>query len=59
MTYYTMRVEGIDRLRGLAVSAVILYHFYVLLDLASLPSFRYVHALGEFGVSLFLLLVGI
>jgi len=53
-----MRLEGIDILRGTAVSTVILYHFYVLLNLSSLNSFTYIHSFGEFGVSLFFIISG-
>jgi len=53
-----MRLEGIDILRGLAVSTVIVYHFYVLLGLTSLDSFTYIHSFGEFGVALFFIISG-
>lgn len=53
-----MRLAGIDTLRGVAVTSVVLYHFYVLLDLSTLPSFKYIHALGQLGVSLFFIISG-
>jgi len=53
-----MRLAGIDILRGYAVTTVIIYHFYVLLDLSTVASFHYIHALGQLGVSLFFIISG-
>ncbi len=54
----TLRLDGIDVLRGLAVSCVILYHFCVLLGLVHNDYFPYVHALGALGVPLFFVISG-
>ncbi|PHS35768.1 MAG: hypothetical protein COB07_12930 [Sulfurovum sp.] len=53
-----MRLEGIDLLRGMAVSAVIIYHFFVILGLINSPIFPYIHSFGLFGVSLFFVISG-
>lgn len=53
-----MRLEGIDFLRGFAVSTVIIYHFFVLLNLMGDPLFPYIHFFGQFGVSLFFVISG-
>jgi len=53
-----MRLIGIDILRGLAVSIVIIYHFYILLDYSSASSFQYIHFFGQLGVSLFFIISG-
>ena len=53
-----MHLLGIDILRGIAVSTVVIYHFYILLGYATHGSFRYIHSLGELGVSLFFVISG-
>lgn len=53
-----IRLDGIDLLRGLAVSFVIIYHFFVLLGLNGSPLFTYVHSFGVLGVSLFFVISG-
>ncbi len=53
-----LRLDGIDILRGVAVTGVIIYHFYVLLGLMHLGSFAYVHAFGLLGVPLFFIISG-
>jgi len=53
-----MRLEGIDLLRGIAVSVVILYHFPVILGLTSASIFQYIYALGLLGVPLFFIISG-
>ncbi|MDD5373388.1 MAG: acyltransferase [Sulfurimonas sp.] len=50
--------EGIDFLRGTAVLGVVVYHFFVILNLGNLPLFPYIHYLGLFGVSLFFVISG-
>jgi peptidoglycan/LPS O-acetylase OafA/YrhL len=52
------RLDGIDILRGTAVSAVILYHFYVLLGFTQTASFSYVKQFGSIGVPLFFVISG-
>ncbi len=53
-----MRLDGIDLLRGLAVSTVIVYHFFAILGLQGSPYFHYIHSFGIFGVSLFFIISG-
>jgi len=53
-----MRLEGIDLLRGIAVVAVIFYHFFAILDPVNNSIFPYVHSFGLFGVSLFFIISG-
>jgi len=53
-----MRLEGIDLLRGIAVSVVIFYHFSVILGLTDAPIFQYIYALGLLGVPLFFIISG-
>ncbi len=54
----SLRLDGIDLLRGLAVSSVIVYHFFAILGLQGNPYFHYVHSFGLFGVSLFFVISG-
>ena len=53
-----MRLEGIDILRGLAVSVVILYHFFELLELHTHSLYPYIYSLGLLGVPLFFIISG-
>ncbi|MEA1879929.1 MAG: acyltransferase [Campylobacterota bacterium] len=53
-----MRLHGIDILRGLAVSVVVLYHFYALLDLHHHGTYPIVYTLGQLGVPLFFVISG-
>ncbi len=53
-----MRLEGIDLLRGVAVSSVVIYHFFVILGLEGRSSFHLVSSFGIFGVSLFFVISG-
>jgi peptidoglycan/LPS O-acetylase OafA/YrhL len=53
-----LRLDGIDILRGVAVTGVVLYHFFVLLDLTQSSFFSYVHAFGSLGVPLFFIISG-
>ena len=53
-----MRLDGIDLLRGTAVSAVIIYHFFAILGLQGSPYFHFIHSFGLFGVSLFFVISG-
>jgi peptidoglycan/LPS O-acetylase OafA/YrhL len=53
-----MRLEGIDYLRGLAVSFVIVYHFFDLLGLQENVLYTYAYALGQLGVPLFFIISG-
>ncbi len=53
-----MRLAGIDYLRGIAVLAVLVYHFFVLMHLQRSSLFGYVHFFGLFGVSLFFVISG-
>ena len=53
-----MRLDGIDNLRGIAVIAVVLYHFFVLLELTQSHLFPYIHAFGLIGVPLFFIISG-
>ena len=53
-----MRLEGIDILRGVAVSVVILYHFFELLGLHSSPLYPFVISIGQIGVPLFFVISG-
>jgi len=53
-----IRLDGIDILRGIAVSGVVMYHFFVLLDLVHNPYFAYIHAFGSLGVPLFFVISG-
>ena len=52
-----MRLHGIDTLRGLAVVAVVFYHFFVLLGIDNSIS-SYIHSLGLLGVPLFFIISG-
>ena len=54
----SIRLDGIDILRGMAVSGVVVYHFFVLLDLTQNSFFPYVHAFGLLGVPLFFIISG-
>jgi len=53
-----MRLDGIDILRGLAVSIVVVYHFFVLLELTAGPAFPYINTLAYLGVPLFFVISG-
>jgi peptidoglycan/LPS O-acetylase OafA/YrhL len=53
-----MRLEGIDLLRGIAVSAVIIYHFFELLGLSSYTLYPYITSIGQIGVPLFFIISG-
>jgi len=53
-----MRLDGIDILRGFAVTTVIVYHFFVLLELTNNTMSPYVHAFGSLGVPLFFVISG-
>ena len=53
-----MRLEGIDFLRGIAVSLVVTYHFFVILGLNNSSYFKYIHSFGLLGVSLFFIISG-
>ncbi len=53
-----MRLEGIDLLRGIAVSVVVFYHFAVILGLTDSPIFQYIYSLGLLGVPLFFIISG-
>lgn len=53
-----MRLEGIDLLRGIAVSAVVIYHFFELLGLQSSAYYPYVASIGQLGVPLFFIISG-
>ena len=53
-----MRLEGIDILRGLAVSVVVLYHFFELLGLHNSPYYPFVISIGQIGVPLFFVISG-
>lgn len=53
-----MRLEGIDLLRGLAVSVVVLYHFFELLGLHNSPYYPFVISIGQIGVPLFFVISG-
>jgi len=53
-----LRLDGIDILRGVAVTGVVLYHFFVLLDLTQSSFFPYIHAFGSIGVPLFFIISG-
>jgi len=53
-----LRLDGIDLLRGVAVSSVVVYHFFAILGLQGSPYFHYVHSFGLFGVSLFFVISG-
>lgn len=53
-----MRLDGIDILRGTAVSVVVLYHFYALLDLHGHSMYPIVYILGQLGVPLFFVISG-
>jgi peptidoglycan/LPS O-acetylase OafA/YrhL len=53
-----MRLEGIDILRGLAVSVVILYHFFELLGLHNSTYYPFVISIGQIGVPLFFVISG-
>ena len=52
------RLDGIDILRGIAVIAVIIYHFFVILGLSHNNIFPYIHAFGSIGVPLFFIISG-
>ena len=53
-----IRFDGIDALRGIAVSGVVLYHFFVLLGFGINPMFPYIHTFGSLGVPLFFIISG-
>ena len=53
-----MRLEGINLLRGLAVSVVVLYHFFELLELHNSPYYPFVISVGQIGVPLFFVISG-
>lgn len=53
-----MRLEGIDLLRGIAVSVVIIYHFFELLGLHGSPLYPYITSIGQIGVPLFFIISG-
>jgi peptidoglycan/LPS O-acetylase OafA/YrhL len=53
-----MRLGGIDLLRGIAVSAVIIYHFFELLGLSSYALYPYITSIGQIGVPLFFIISG-
>ncbi len=53
-----MRLEGIDLLRGIAVSVVVFYHFAVILGLTDSPIFQYIYSFGLLGVPLFFIISG-
>jgi peptidoglycan/LPS O-acetylase OafA/YrhL len=53
-----VRLDGIDILRGIAVSAVIVYHFFVILGKTAHPLYPYVEAFGHIGVPLFFVISG-
>ena len=53
-----MRLEGIDLLRGIAVSAVIIYHFFELLGLSNSTLYPYATSIGQIGVPLFFIISG-
>ena len=50
-----MRLDGIDTLRGFAVTVVVIYHFFVLLGLDNILS-PYIHSFGLLGVPLFFII---
>jgi len=52
-----LRLDGIDTLRGFAVTAVVIYHFFVLLGLDNILS-PYIHSFGLLGVPLFFIISG-
>ena len=53
-----MRLDGIDILRGIAVIAVIMYHFFVLLGLTGYSVYPYIKTFGSMGVPLFFIISG-
>ena len=53
-----MRLEGIDILRGLAVTLVVLYHFFELLGLQHHILYPYISSIGQLGVPLFFIISG-
>jgi len=53
-----MKLEGIDLLRGIAVTVVILYHFFELLGLHDYALYPYVTSIGQLGVPLFFIISG-
>ena len=53
-----MRLEGIDILRGTAVSVVVLYHFFELLGLQNSTYYPFVISIGQIGVPLFFVISG-
>jgi len=53
-----MRIEGIDLLRGLAVSVVVLYHFFEILKLHNHFLYPYITSIGQIGVPLFFIISG-
>jgi len=50
-------LDGIDTLRGLAVSMVVIYHFFVLLNLNNIVT-PFTHTFGLLGVSIFFIISG-
>ena len=54
----TMRLKGIDLLRGLAVSVVVLYHFFEILKLHNHFLYPYITSIGQIGVPLFFIISG-
>jgi len=53
-----VRLDGIDILRGIAVTAVIVYHFFVILGLTQHGLYPYIKAFGSLGVPLFFVISG-
>jgi peptidoglycan/LPS O-acetylase OafA/YrhL len=53
-----MRLDGIDILRGFAVSFVVFYHFFELLNLQNHFLYTYAFSLGQLGVPLFFVISG-
>ena len=53
-----MRLGGINVLRGMAVSAVVFYHFFELLGLQKHFLYPYITSVGQMGVPLFFIISG-
>ena len=53
-----MRLEGIDILRGFAVTVVVLHHFFEILGLHEYTFYPYASTLGQLGVPLFFVISG-